>query len=88
MDPTKIVAIKSWLTPSSAKDIRSFLGLACYYRKYVHNFGLVACPLTALLKGDRPLFGNQNMSKLFKLSSRLWSQPQFWLYQISLSPLR
>jgi len=88
MNPTKIVAIQSWPTPSSAEDIRSFLGLACYYRIFVHNFGLVGRPLTALLKRDRPLFGNQNKTKIFKLSSQLWSQPQFWLYQISLSPLR
>jgi hypothetical protein len=49
-DPGKVSIIKSWPSPRSAKEIRSFLGLAGYYRKFVANFGILSRPLTNLLK--------------------------------------
>jgi hypothetical protein len=49
-DPAKLTAIASWPQPSSVKELRSFLGLAGYYRRFVHHFGLISKPLTNLLK--------------------------------------
>ena len=49
-DPSKIESISSWPTPSSVKELRSFLGLAGYYRRFVRKFGIVSKPLTTLLK--------------------------------------
>lgn len=49
-DPKKIKIIADWLAPQCVKDLRSFLGMAGYYRKYVKNFGLISKPLTNLLK--------------------------------------
>lgn len=49
-DPTKICAIEDWPTPSCVKDLHSFLGLAGYYRKFIHHFGIICQPLHALLK--------------------------------------
>jgi hypothetical protein len=52
MDPAKVHAIHEWPAPRSARAVRDFLGLAGYYRKFVHNFGTIVAPLTAVLKKD------------------------------------
>lgn len=49
-DPSKVSIIQNWPTPSTVKDLRSFLGMAGYYRKFVKKFGLLIKPLTNLLK--------------------------------------
>lgn len=53
-DPDKIAKVASWPTPQNSKDVRSFLGLAGYYRKFVQHFGIVARPLFNLLKKHTP----------------------------------
>jgi hypothetical protein len=48
--PSKVKAVADWPTPQSVKDLRSFLGLARYYRKFVKHFAIIARPLTDLLR--------------------------------------
>nr|GFA31389.1 putative reverse transcriptase domain-containing protein [Tanacetum cinerariifolium] len=48
MDPTKIESIKDWASPKSPTEIRQFLGLAGYYRRYVEGFSKIAKPMTKL----------------------------------------
>ena len=50
MDPQKVKAILNWKPPTSVTEIRSFLGLARYYRKFVEGFSKIATPLTRLTR--------------------------------------
>ena len=50
VDPAKISAVLSWQRPRSVSEIRSFLGLAGYYRYFVQGFSLIAAPLTRLMR--------------------------------------
>lgn len=50
MMENKVRAIRDWPTPQTVDDVRSFLGMVGYYRKFVRNFSDIAGPLTHLLK--------------------------------------
>ncbi|KAF0899228.1 hypothetical protein E2562_015574 [Oryza meyeriana var. granulata] len=52
MDPAKVQAVCDWPQPRSARAVRGFLGLAGYYRKFVHDYGSIAALLTALLNKE------------------------------------
>ena len=47
-DPEKVKCIGDWPTPVSSKELRQFIGMACYYRKFVKDFAKIAAPLHAL----------------------------------------
>ena len=49
-DPEKIKAVKEYPVPMSKKQVRGFLGLAGYYRRFIENYATVAVPLTDLTK--------------------------------------
>ncbi|KAG8491074.1 hypothetical protein CXB51_014234 [Gossypium anomalum] len=50
VDPSKISAIVDWKPPKNVTEVRSFLGLAGYYRRFVNGFSIVAAPMTGLLQ--------------------------------------
>ncbi|XP_075521424.1 putative mitochondrial protein AtMg00860 [Primulina tabacum] len=50
VDPFKVEVVKEWPVPKSATEIRSFVGLAGYYKKFIKEFSSVVVPLTTLTK--------------------------------------
>ena len=52
MEEQKIKAVKEWPIPKDVSDVRSFLGLAGYYRRFVHKFSEIASPISELLQKD------------------------------------
>ncbi|GJZ57659.1 hypothetical protein Tco_0613153 [Tanacetum coccineum] len=52
VDSAKIKAIKSWATPTTPTEVRQFLGLTGYYRRFIEGFSLISKPLTKLTQKD------------------------------------
>ena len=50
VDPSKIETVKNWVRPTNVSEIRSFVGLASYYRRFVKGFSSIASQLTNLTK--------------------------------------
>ncbi|XP_019160765.1 PREDICTED: uncharacterized protein LOC109157321 [Ipomoea nil] len=76
VDPTKIRAVKEWPTPKTVSEIRSFLGLAGYYRRFVPNFTKVAQPMTRLMKKEIPFRWDTSCALAFQeLKERLTTTP-------------
>ncbi|WZY72146.1 hypothetical protein YC2023_004386 [Brassica napus] len=76
VDPEKIIAITEWPTPKSATEIRSFLGLPGYYRKFVKGFASIAKPTTQLTGKDVKFVWTDECSKsLTELKRQLTDTP-------------
>lgn len=76
VDPSKIRAIIDWPVPKSVSEVRSFLGLASYYRKFVLNFSKIAHPITSLLRKAKKFVWTVECNSAFqKLKECLTSAP-------------
>ncbi|GKG09957.1 putative reverse transcriptase domain-containing protein, partial [Tanacetum coccineum] len=68
--------IPKWPRPTSVTEVRSFLGLAGYYRRFVESFSRLALPLTKLMRKGEKFVWNEEREKSFKeLKQRLVSSP-------------
>ena len=52
VDPEKVEALMSWERPESVFEIRSFLGLAGYYKRFIEDFSKIAAPMTRLTRKE------------------------------------
>jgi hypothetical protein len=75
VDPSKVEAINNWPVPKSIHDVRSFHGLASFYRRFIKNFSSVAAPLTDCIKGDKFQWTEQAQKSFDELKQRLTETP-------------
>ena len=75
IDQTKVKIVVDWPQPKDVKQLRSFLGLANYYRKFIQGYSVIAAPLTRLC-GSVPFEWSEECEKTFKiLKQRLTEAP-------------
>ena len=75
-DPAKTRAVQNWEQPNNITDVRSFLGLCSYYRRFVKDFSKIAAPLTRLNEKAVPFQWKAEQQEAFQeLKDRLSSPP-------------
>ncbi|GAU43227.1 hypothetical protein TSUD_241170 [Trifolium subterraneum] len=76
VDPAKVDAVMKWGTHESVSEIRSFLGLAGYYRRFIEGFSKMALPLTLLTRKDQAFVWDEKCEKSFQeLKKKLTTAP-------------
>ncbi|GKB11932.1 putative nucleotidyltransferase, ribonuclease H [Tanacetum coccineum] len=76
VDPSKIEAVKNWKAPTTPSEVRSFLGLAGYYRRFIVNFSKIAKPLTSLTqKNQKYEWGEKEEEAFQTLKNNLCDAP-------------
>ena len=76
VDPQKVEAIVDWKPPTNVTEVRSFLGLAVYYRKFVEGFSKIATPLTKLTRKEEKFIWSEACQNSFdELKQRLTTAP-------------
>jgi len=63
VDPAKVQEVLDWKVPTSVHEVRCFLGLAGYYRRFIPNFSKISKPMTRLLQKDENLCGRLNVKR-------------------------
>ncbi|GKC62273.1 putative reverse transcriptase domain-containing protein [Tanacetum coccineum] len=76
VDPSKVESVKNWKTPESSTEIRSFLGLAGYYQRFIENFSKIAKPLTLLTQKNKTYVWGDKQDEAFRiLKEKLCNAP-------------
>ena len=73
-DPSKVSWIKEWPRPSTVKELRSFLGIASYYRRFIKNFTQISSPLIRLLEKTVDFVWNEDCERSFSTLKRLLAE--------------
>ncbi|GKB39029.1 reverse transcriptase domain-containing protein [Tanacetum coccineum] len=67
VDPAKIEAVKNWASPTTPTEIRQFLGLASYYRRFIKDFSKIAKSLTELTQKNKKYIWGEDQESAFQL---------------------
>ncbi|GJR92171.1 putative reverse transcriptase domain-containing protein [Tanacetum coccineum] len=67
VDPAKIEAVKNWASPTTPSEIRQFLGLAGYYRRFIEGFSKIAKPMTELTQKNQKFDWGEEQEEAFQL---------------------
>ncbi|GKF31554.1 putative reverse transcriptase domain-containing protein, partial [Tanacetum coccineum] len=67
VDPAKIEAVKNWASPTTPSEIRQFLGLAGYYRRFIEGFSKIAKPVTELTQKNQKFDWGEEQEEAFQL---------------------
>ena len=65
MDPDKIKAIINWPLPKDITDVRSFMEITGYYRKFIEGFSKITNPITSLQKKGKKFVWDKKMQRQF-----------------------
>jgi hypothetical protein len=83
VDPGKVETVSNWQQPTNVSEIRSFLGLAGYYQRFIEGFSKIARPMTELLKKEKKFNWTESCEKSFQeLKRRLTTAPVLTLPDI------
>ncbi|WVZ69904.1 LOW QUALITY PROTEIN: hypothetical protein U9M48_018619 [Paspalum notatum var. saurae] len=86
VDPSKISSVMDWKVPEVVKEVRGFLGLAGYYRRFIENFSRIAKPMTSLLEKGVPFnWAKQRQAAFDELKKRLTTAPVLTLPDLTKS---
>lgn len=83
MDESKVKAVLYWPQPKTVQAVRGFLGLAGYHRRFIRDYGLIAAPLTKLLKKDGFQWSEEATAAFQALQQALASAPVLYLPDFS-----
>ena len=76
VDPAKVAVIQDWDRPKNVTNVRSFLGLAGYYRRFIKDFSMIVSPLTELTKKNQMFTWDAKCEQAFRImKERLTSAP-------------
>jgi hypothetical protein len=77
VDPAKVKDVEDWQAPTTQTQVRAFLGLAGYYRKFVEGFSSIARPMTQLLKKDKKFEWTDKCEEFSRTQEKIDFSPNF-----------
>jgi hypothetical protein len=71
VDPSKVKEVLDWKPPTTVSEVRSFLWLVVYYRRFIPNFSKIVKPVNELLKKENKYVWSDACDEAFKLLKKL-----------------